>query len=56
MYELTESQTLEIGGGGEGMPYHHGSQRLILPPWETDRPLEPVEFPEPPQPIPSFGG
>ena len=56
MYELTESQTLEIGGGRDGVPYHYGSQRLILPPLEIERPLEPVRYPGPPEPMPSFGG
>ena len=56
MYELTESQTLEIGGGLEGIPYHYKSQRLIPPPVETERPFEPVRYPGPPMPFPPFSG
>ena len=56
MHELTEHQTLEVGGGLDGVPYGYGSQRFIPPPVEIERPLEPVRYPEPPMPMPSFGG
>ena len=56
MYELTEGQAQEVGGGMDGIPYHYGSQRLILPPWPQDRPLpHDPPFSEPPEPVPSFG-
>ena len=58
MYELTEGQVQEVGGGMDGVPYHYGSQRLILPPWPQDRPLPhepPPPVPEMPRRIPSFG-
>ena len=54
MYELTESQALEVGGGMDGVPHHYKSQRVILPPWPHDPP-EPREYPPPPMPMPSFG-
>ena len=56
MYELTEPQTLEVGGGLDGVPYHYGSQRMILPPVEFEPPIEPVRYPGLPEPMPSFGG
>ena len=55
MYELTESQALEVGGGMDGVPYHYKSQRVILPPWPHDPP-EPLEYSPPPMPVPNFGG
>jgi len=56
MYELTESQTLEVGGGRNGGAFP--SQRVVLPPFEMERPIE--ERGVPPIPVgpgvvPSFG-
>ena len=56
MYELTEGQAQEVGGGIDGIPYPYGSQRLILPPWPQDCPFpHALPFPQPPEPIPSIG-
>lgn len=58
MYELTESQALEVGGGMDGVPYDYQSQRVIVS-WSRDprdvhNPYEPPDC-SPPSPIPSFG-
>ncbi len=45
MYELTESQALEVGGGMDGVPYHYKSQRFIPPTWPQDEgELEPPNY------------
>lgn len=55
MYELTESQALEVGGGMDGVPYHYKSQRVILPPWPQDeRQLEPPNYEPPNRTLPQF--
>ncbi|MDE0226470.1 MAG: hypothetical protein OXP28_15255 [Gammaproteobacteria bacterium] len=56
MYELTDNQALAVGGGFSRVPYHYEGQRVILPTVEIERPLGPVEYPGPPEPVPDFGG
>ena len=57
MYELTESQALEVGGGMDGVPYDYQSQRLIPPPWpyDPDDSFGPPDYEPPDMTRPSFG-
>lgn len=56
MFELTDNQALEVSGGSPRVPYHYRGQRFIPPVMEMERTLEPVEYPDPPEPMPQFGG
>lgn len=56
MYEMTESEALEVGGGRNGP--HLPVQRVFLPPFEMERPIEErglPPIPDGPGVVPSFG-
>ena len=55
MYELTAGQTQEVGGGSPKVPYHHESQRIVLPPWPQDQDrLDPPNYEPPNRTLPQF--
>ena len=57
MYELTEDQAREVGGGLQRVPGDLSGQSLVLPEWDMDRPiLEPPDYSDGPEPLPNFGG